>query len=112
MSTPPYFSTRAIAGIDAALACGAFGQPVSLVLQGWGVEHLRASQSAPRGVRNIYRQLCSLPLYEIDEIFFLADASDEHVFANNAALEDLRVTAIDRQQLSEKIAQATHVLSF
>ena len=52
-------------GIDATLACGAFGQSVALVLEGPGVELLSPPKEPVDGGRNLFKLIASLPLYDI-----------------------------------------------
>ena len=116
LTQPPYFNQRTIAGIDTVLAAGAFGQSVTVALIGAAREQLRPSQSAPEESRNIYRQILSLPLYDIDELL-LVDNSDQAATSALSAAEitelgDLRITVVSSGALGEKIRAAHHVLSF
>lgn len=115
LTQPPYFDQRTIAGIDTVLATGAFGQSVTVALIGAAREQLRPGQSAPEASRNIYRQILSLPLYDIDELL-LVDDSDQAATCLTAAevteFGDLRLTVMSSRALGEKIRAAHHVLSF
>lgn len=108
----PYACEKAVSGIDAALACGAFGQPVIVIFEGDGVDVLRANQSPPPGERNLFKQVMSFPLYDIESVYVVDQESkfDEEITVNASA--ELCIKSIDLQELGEHIAQATHVLSF
>ncbi len=116
LTQPPYFDQRTIAGIDTVLATGAFGQSVTVALVGAAREQLRPGQSAPKAFRNIYRQILSLPLYDIDELLLVDDSDQAATSALSAAeiteLGDLRITVVSSGALGEKIRAAHHVLSF
>ena len=112
IGSAPYQSLRAEAGVDAVLGCGAFGQSVSLVLKSHGLELLRADRVAPEGQRNLYRQLTSLPLYDVATIHAYADSALLASLLGDEGIEDLTVTAIDALQLRALIASSHHVLSF
>lgn len=56
------------AGTDLALAAGAFGQSVTLVLAGEALDLLRASAQGDDG---LWRLLGSLPYYDIDAVYAL-----------------------------------------
>lgn len=108
----PYRCDRAVSGIDAALACGAFGQKVIVIFEGDGVEVLRANQSPPHGERNLFKQVMSFPLYDIETVYVVDQANKFDTDMTFDASTELRVVSIDLQELGEHIAHATHVLSF
>ncbi len=116
LTQPPYFDQRTIAGIDTVLATGAFGQSVTVALIGAAREQLRPGQSAPEAFRSIYRQILSLPLYDIDELLLVDDVDQAAIPALTSAeiteLGDLRIRVISPRALGEKIHAAHHVLSF
>ena len=56
------------AGVDLALAAGAFGQKVTLVFSGEGLTLL---QTEPERHETLHRLLGSLPYYEIDQVYAL-----------------------------------------
>jgi len=112
ISSAPYGSSRASAGIDAILACGAFSQSVSVVLKGSGRELLRASQVPPEGHRNLYKQLTSLPLYDVERIYVVAEDNEHPTHLPTTTIEDLAVTTIDTHQFGDMIKSTRHVLTF
>ena len=57
------------AGMDLALAAGAFGQKVTLVFSGEGLELLKPE---PPHSEALHRLLGSLPYYEIDRVYALS----------------------------------------
>lgn len=56
------------AGVDLALAAGAFGQKVTLVFAGEGLALL---QPEPEHHESLHRLLGSLPYYEIERVYAL-----------------------------------------
>ena len=62
-------STALRAGTDLALAAGAFGQKVTLVFSGEGLELLKPE---PGHSEALHRLLGSLPYYEIDRVYALS----------------------------------------
>ena len=69
LSGAPRSVSAVRAGADLALAAGAFGQQVTLVFSGEGLEFLKP---APAHDESLYRLLGSLPFYEIDTVHALA----------------------------------------
>ena len=61
------------AGVDLALAAGAFGQKVTLVFSGEGLALLKPE---PDRHEPLHRLLGSLPYYEIDQVYALASHSE------------------------------------
>ena len=68
LSGAPRSLSAVRAGADLALAAGAFGQQVTLVFSGEGLEFLKP---APAHDESLYRLLGSLPLYEIEQVHAL-----------------------------------------
>mgnify|MGYP005716925291 FL=1 len=68
LSGAPRSVSAVRAGADLALAAGAFGQQVTLVFSGTGLELLKP---APALDESLYRLLGSLPLYEIEKVHAL-----------------------------------------
>ncbi|MDX1735029.1 MAG: sulfurtransferase complex subunit TusC, partial [Halioglobus sp.] len=72
----PYGGSLARSAVDTALAAAAFDQPVTLLFMGDGVLQLLPGQdSKAAGMKNIGRQLASLPLYDIDKVYLDSDAA-------------------------------------
>ncbi|MEC8111944.1 MAG: DsrE family protein [Pseudomonadota bacterium] len=68
LSGAPRSVSAVRAGADLALAAGAFGQQVTLVFSGTGLELLKP---APALDESLYRLLGSLPFYEIEKVHAL-----------------------------------------
>lgn len=104
----PYFDPLVTSGLDAAMAAGAFGQQVSVLLTGAGVLQLLKGQSPPRDARHVGKTLAGFPLYDIESIYVDQRAWD--------AVQDraiaLEVTPIDPQGIRALIGSADHVMSF
>jgi len=73
---------------------------------------LRASQTAPEGHRNLYKQLTSLPLYDIERIYVVAEDNEDPTCPPPTMIEDLAVTTIDTHQFGDMIKSTRHVLTF
>ena len=73
-------ATALRAGTDLALAAGAFGQKVTLVFSGEGLELLRPE---PRHAETLHRLLGSLPYYEIDRVYALSPNDEALSFRND-----------------------------
>jgi sulfur relay (sulfurtransferase) DsrF/TusC family protein len=98
-------------GLDCILACGAFGQSVSVVLRHNAASLVHEKASDQAAGRNFFRELHSLPLYEIDRIFVLAEdvAADTPKIKQ---LEDLTIDYITHKDLRLMISDSKHVVSF
>lgn len=79
-----------------------------MVLEGDGLELLRSTQTAAPDQRNLYKQIASLPLYDIDEVFVVAGV--EQALPTDV-IEDLDITNISPSELPGLLARATHVVS-
>ena len=78
------------AGVDLALAAGAFGQKVTLVFSGEGLALL---QPEPERHESLHRLLGSLPYYEIDQVYALASYSEALTYR-----DDLTVLSISQAE--------------
>ena len=71
------------AGVDLALAAGAFGQRVTLVFSGEGLTLLKPE---PDRHESLHRLLGSLPYYEIDQVYALASHSEALTFRDDLSV--------------------------
>ena len=85
-------STALRAGTDLALAAGAFGQKVTLVFSGEGLELLKPG---PRHSEALHRLLGSLPYYEIDRVYALSPNDEALSFR-----DDLTVLPMTQREWS------------
>lgn len=106
----PYGSSLAKAALDTALATAAFDRPLKVLFMGDGVLQLLPDQKTRRGVKNIARQLASLPLYDIEEIFVDADSIDTYQLDCTTMPVPARAVTLD--DMRQMLAQAQHVLGF
>lgn len=107
----PYGGGLARAGLDTALACGAFDQDVAVLFLGDGVLQLQQDQEGHKiGRKDIARQLASLPLYDVDKLY--VDALSAARFG--LALNDhpLTTTPLSATQIRELMNEFNHILSF
>ena len=106
----PYGSGLARAGVDFALACGAFEQNITLLFTGAGVLQLQGQQAAGAlGLKDIGKQLASLPLYDIESVYVDAEASARY----GVTLDDAPVPAqpVDAAAIRAMIDNHAHVIS-
>ena len=86
-------ATALRAGTDLALAAGAFGQKVTLVFSGEGLELLKPE---PGHSEALHRLLGSLPYYEIDRVYALSTHDEARSFRN-----DLTVLPMTQREWSD-----------
>ena len=96
-------------GLDCILACGAFGQSVSVVLRDGAMALLDKNPASLDVDRDISRELHTLPLYDIDCLYIVDDGANA---CADDIPEDLQVYYIDHGQFHELLSNARHVLSF
>lgn len=107
----PYGSGLARAGLDTALACGAFEQDVSVLFLGDGVLQLQQHQDGHEvGRKDIARQLASLPLYDVDKLF--VDADSVQRFGLTLSDHPLTTTPLSAMQIRELMNEFDHILGF
>ena len=92
------------AGADLALAAGAFGQQVTLVFSGAGLEFLKPK---PAHDQSLYRLLGSLPLYEIEQVHALTLHGEGRLFRS-----DLSVVTMTPDQWAVAAAGADIVVNY
>ena len=92
------------AGADLALAAGAFGQQVTLVFSGAGLEFLKP---APAHNESLYRLLGSLPFYEIEQVHALTLHGEHPSFRS-----DLAVVAMTSDEWAAAAAGADIVVNY
>ena len=92
------------AGADLALAAGAFGQQVTLVFSGEGLEFLKP---APAHDEALYRLLGSLPFYEIEQVHALTLSDENPLFRS-----DLSVVNMTPDQWTAAAAGADIVVNY
>lgn len=92
------------AGVDLALAAGAFGQEVTLVFSGRAL-NLLAQQPLDQGP--LYRLLGSLPYYDIDRVFALSEPEQGGAYRN-----DLSILPLDPRQWREMMSGADIAVNY
>ena len=105
----PYVSPKAALGIDATLACGAFGQSVIFVLEDSAIDILKPPQEPVEGGRNLFKLVTSLPLYDIHKVHLVTDNPEE---IPATYFDQLQVNIVTRAGLANLISNSRHVLSF
>ena len=92
------------AGTDLALAAGAFGQKVTLVFSGEGLELLKPE---PGHSEALHRLLGSLPYYEIDRVYALSTHDEARSFRN-----DLTVLRMTQREWSDAAAASDITVNY
>ena len=92
------------AGLVLALAAGAFGQRVTLVFAGDGVDLITRT---PDAEDPLYRLLGSAPFYDIDSVYVLGETSSQIAFR-----DDLHVTAMSHSEWLAVAGEAHVVVNY
>src|SRR5262245_44556501 len=107
----PYGSSLAKASLDVALANAAFDQAVDLLFLGDGVLQLLPEQdSRMLGIKNIGRQLASLPMYDINSVYVDAGAVARYNIDLSRSPVSTRV--LDQVGMHDLMAAYDHLLGF
>ena len=93
--------------VDIVMATGAFGQQVSVLFMGEGRGYLDAEITPDDNQTDLRKLLKSLPLYDVDDVYVLADED-----ANTNDSFTIPVEMITSDRASKLIAHANHVVSF
>ena len=109
LTSPPDDIKQLELGLDCILACGAFGQSVTVVLCDGAVSLLESDRESSAHERDIARELQTLPLYDINHLYIL-DAQPNASTHNNPV--DLCLEYIDHGQFHALLSGAKHVLTF
>ena len=104
LSGAPRSVSAVRAGADLALAAGAFGQQVTLVFSGEGLEFLKP---APAHDESLYQLLGSLPFYEIETVHALTLHGEHPSFRS-----DLPVVIMTPDQWVAAAARADIVVNY
>ena len=104
LSGAPRSVSAVRAGADLALAAGAFGQQVTLVFSGAGLEFLKP---APAHNESLYRLLGSLPFYEIEQVHALTLHGENPSFRS-----DLPVVTMTPDEWAAAAAGADIVVNY
>lgn len=109
LTSPPDDIKQLELGLDCILACGAFGQSVSVVLCDEAVSLLETDAETSAYERDIARELHTLPLYDINHLYILDAQSNASVHSSPV---DLRMEYIDHGKFHALLSGAKHVLTF
>ena len=107
----PYGSGLAKAAVDTALASAAFEQTIDLLFIGDGVLQLQSDQdSHSKGMKNVGRQLASLPLYDINHVYVDAQAVARYnIDLSTAAVQ---THELDSNEMHQLMSGYDHLLGF
>lgn len=107
----PYGSSLAKASLDVALANAAFDQAVDLLFIGDGVLQLLPEQdSRMLGIKNVGRQLASLPMYDINRVY--VDAYAVARYNIDLSRSPIDTQALDQIGVHNLMADYDHLLGF
>ena len=107
----PYGSSLAKASVDVVLATAAFSQAIDLLFLGDGVLQLMPDQdSRDLGIKNVGRQLSSLPLYDINHVYVDAQAVTRYNMDLSRVPIDTR--ALDQEEMHRLMVGYDHLLGF
>lgn len=105
----PYGSSLARSALDIVLAAGAFEQSISVLLCGDGVLQLVPQQNgAALGTKTLSKQLASLPLYDIENVYAEAESIDRYNI--DISLAPIPVEARASADIQSLLAQHDHVI--
>lgn len=93
--------------VDLVMAAGAFGQQVSVLFMGEGRGYLDAEITPGDDQTDLRKLLKSLPLYDVDNVYVLADED-----ADTKAAFTVPTEIIASDDASRLITHADHVVSF
>lgn len=107
----PYGSSLARASLDVALAAAAFEQTVALLFLGDGVLQLLPQQDSQSiGRKNMGRQLASLPLYDIENVY--VDAAAATSYQLDLADAPVPTLPLDGAGMHQLMNSCDHLLGF
>ena len=107
----PYGSSLARASLDVALAAAAFEQAIDLLFLGDGVLQLQPDQDTQRlGIKNVGKQLASLPLYDINCVYVDAEAAARYNMDLTRA--PVATQALDQGEIQQLMVGYDHLLGF
>lgn len=107
----PYGSSLARASLDVALATAAFEQAVDLLFLGDGVLQLKPDQDTQRlGIKNIGKQLASLPLYDIKCVYVDAEAAARYNM--DLTRSPVATQPLDQGGIHQLMVEYDHLLGF
>ena len=108
---PPYGHSIAREALDMALASAAFEQQVSLVFSQDAIFQLLNQQNSAKTEKKPHiGMINALPLYEIDDIYYLADDCSARSIAPTALVPHAK--ALSSAQLADLMHSADRIQSF
>ena len=93
--------------VDLVMAAGAFGQQVSVLFMGEGRGYLDTEIMPGDDQTDLRKLLKSLPLYDIDDVYVLAEQN-----ADTKPVFTIPAEIISSDRATQLIAHADHVVSF
>lgn len=116
-SSSPYHSSQAQEGIETALAAAAFEYRIKIIFIGEGLRQLWpqqrwAKQANTLQRKNISALLNSLPLYDIEQVFFVAGNTDDSAPFKTNNDSTLDIIEIHTDKLTTFINESDIVLRY
>lgn len=109
LQSSPYGTLGAQEGLDALLAGSIFDQDISVLFHGNGVYQLFGEQS-PGFTRSIHRQLKSLGMYDIENIFVCAHSLAERGVDQQSLA--IGAQALTQAEIMRLLRKQDHILAF
>lgn len=107
----PYGRSNARDSLDAALTCGVFEMPVSILFADDGIFQLIDNHQAKEiGQKNLSANLAALPMYDIDQLFTCADSLRAHGLTSDTLAHN--TTTLDQAAVQQLIRDHDVVLTF
>ncbi len=107
----PYGSGLAKAALNTALASAAFDQSLDLLFMGNGVLQLQPDQDGRvKGVKDVGRQLASLPLYDINHVYVDAQAVERYNM--DLSKSPVEIRRLDGPEIRQLMICYDHLLGF
>lgn len=98
-------------GIDALLAASAYCEDISVIFTGDGVYQLLLGQDPSAILSKDYAPMLKLfDLYDIEQVFVCSDSLAQRGLAQADLV--IEAQALNREQIKEKLQQASKLLSF
>ena len=96
ITSPPYeHGLASDPAIDAVMAAGAFGQSVSVLFLDDGLSYLTPLDEVPKGQTDLSKLLKSLPLYDVNDLYYVESAAQSLPLESVLECESIAVGAVD-----------------
>ena len=104
----PYQGSKAIDGVDFAMAATNYGHQVSALFEGNAVWMWQNDQQPPEGVKNLRKKLNALALFEVEPCYISRLA----VSRQQVDIQSDQCVFVDSPEIVALLRQADHVVTF